>query len=198
MTTRVLVDVFARSETKPGQYRIDWRFDGGPSQGNTPIVLPKKSGDHDLVYTLHNEAGEALRFKEFPSDAMWVHPGSGCPSGKGNGQGHISFGNVSQPDRLTLTVNDDNKGAACTLNYMLRFDPDGYYFDPEIRNGGGGGTFSAVKVATTVAGAVAGAFVAGGLDATAMNSMTLIGALAGAVIGYFLGSVLEKGLGQAS
>ena len=188
----VLVDVYAHPPGSPEDYTIDWKFQGGPSQGNTPIVLPKGSGSHDLTFTLHDNSGKGLAFKPKAEDAMWIGHGKGCPTGKGNGKGQIVHGTVA--NGTTLTVIDDNSGNPATLHYMLRFDPDPNVFDPEIRNGGGGKTYT--RAATAVVGAVVGALVVSGVQAND-TSMTVVGALAGAAVGYLVGTVIENSLGSS-
>lgn len=187
--TPVEVDVYAHPAGSNPAYTIDWRFEGGAGQGNTPIDLPKGSGSHDLTFTLHDSSGKGLTFKPKPEDAMWTHPGNKCPTGPGNGNGQITNGSVSN-GCMTLTVTDDNSGNPARLQYMLRFDPSGNDFDPEIRNGGGGKTYT--RIATGIGGAVAGALIASGTVAEESMTMTLVGALAGGAVGYLAGSLLEK------
>lgn len=182
----VTVNVTAHPAGAPEPYTIDWCLQGQPWQGNTVIDLPSASGSHDMTFNLIDNSGKGLRFKATADEAMWVRRGNKCPTAKGNG-GQVVFGSVSQPDRLILTVNDDNTGNPHNLCYMLRFDPDGNNFDPDIRNGGTGpgrGTSSAL---TTAIGAFAGV-VATFLfteAATAMNFV--IGAVIGAGIGLVAG-----------
>lgn len=185
----VEVDVYAHPPGSPSEYTIDWRFQGGPSQGDTPIILDPGSGSHDLTFTLHDNSGKGLKFKPNAADAMWTHPGNKCPNGPGNGNGQITNGSVTN-GCMTLNVTDDNSGNPARLHYMLRFDPDPNSFDPEIRNGGGGKTYT--RIATGIGGAVAGALIASGTVAEESMTMTLVGALAGGAVGYLAGSLLEK------
>ena len=144
-TDQVNVRVFANEVDGNVVFTHDWSANGGPFQ-DPPIRLPKFRPDWDLAYRLYDNSGRNLQFPADADDAMWVTKVVGtsnaCPTGKGNGSGHMSFGNVSSTGphgrRDLLTVSDDNRGRGCTLRYMLRFEPDPsqYKYDPEIKNGG--------------------------------------------------------------
>lgn len=187
----VEIDVFAHPAGAPAPYTIDWRFQGGPSQGNTAISLPRNSGSHDMIFTLRDNSGKNLRFKGTPEEAMWVSPGQQCPSGKGSGANQIRFGSVSQPDRLVLTVTDDNSGNRRNMQYMLRFDPDGNNFDPEIRNGGGG--FTLTTSTATIGSALIGAAAAFLLVESATTMSLVTWALVGAIIGFVAIKFMGRG-----
>lgn len=188
----VLVDVFAHPPGSSDPYTIDWRFQGGPSQGNTPIDLPRGSGSHDMIFTLHDDSGKGLKFKSAAEEAMWISSGNGCPTGKGSGANQIQFGSVSQPDRMVLRVNDKNSGNRRNLHYMLRFDPDPNVFDPEIRNGGGT-NFNTSAMITTAGGAALGAVASLLLSPAATIQSLALWVAAGAVAGYVVGLVLGGG-----
>jgi hypothetical protein len=139
----VSVRVFANEVDGDVVFTHDWSANGGPFE-DPPVRLPRGRPDWDLTYRLYDRTGRNLQFPGDAEDAMWVIVSSKkqCPTGKANGSGHVSFGNVSSTGphgrRDMLTVSDDNRGAACTLQYMLRFDPDPeeYKYDPVITNGG--------------------------------------------------------------
>lgn len=185
----VEIDVFAHPAGAPEPYTIDWRFVGGPSQGNTPIDFPRNSGSHDMTFTLHDSSGKGLRFKGTPEEAMWVRPGQNCPTGKGNGANQVTFGSVSQPDRMVLKVNDDNSGNRRNLHYMLRFDPEGNDFDPEIRNGGGTTivSTSAVTIGTAVVGASAALLANDAATPATIATWAVVGGVIGFVAMKFIG-----------
>lgn len=195
----VEVDVYANPPGSLQPYELDWRFQGGPSQGNTPIDLPKGSGSHDLIFTLHDNSGKGLKFKPVASDAMWVRNGNACPTAPGNGNGQIVHGSVTNGG-TTLTVNDDNAGNPARLHYTLRFDPDPNSWDPEIRNGGGGRTLIGAEGISmaTIGGAVAGALIAIWMAPQASVTMTVVAAIAGGALGYIAGALVAKSLAGPS
>jgi hypothetical protein len=181
----VIVDVTAHPSGAPKPYTIDWRFVGDPTgKGDTDIVFPRNSGSHNMTFRLNDQSGKGLLFKQSGTDAIWVKSGQGCPTGPGNGGNQMGVPTVST-DRLTLEINDDNSGSPRNLCYMLRFDPDGNNFDPDIRNGGGGvGSGGTSAALTTATGAIAGV-VATFLFIDAATSMNfVIGAVIGAAIGF--------------
>lgn len=188
----VEVDVYAHPPGSPEPYTIEWRFTGEPGQGNTPIRLPKASGSHDITFNLHDNSGKELRFKSTVADAIWTTSGNGCPNGPGTGNGQIGGGSVSNGG-MTLQVNDDNSGSPARLHYMLRFDPDPNAFDPEIRNGGGGTSFTGIANTMIIGGAVAGALIAVWMAPQSLLLMGLVGAVAGGVLGYLLGVLFKAG-----
>ena len=193
MATKVIVDVTAHPSGPPGVYSLVWRFDGQPNQPNALIDLPRNSGPCAMTFNLIDQSNNGLRFKAAGSDAMWVRTGNQCPTGPGSGGGQMSGGVVST-DRMRLDINDDNSGNRRNLRYALRFDPDGFFYDPDIRNGGtgtgGGGTSAALIVGAI--GALAG-LVATYLFTEAATTMSfLIGAVIGAGIGYVAGLVFNS------
>jgi hypothetical protein len=186
MATKVIVDVTAHPSGPPGVYSLVWRFDGQPNQPNALIDLPKNSGPCDMTFNLIDQSNNGLRFRQAASDAMWVRPGNQCPTGPGNGNNQMSGGVVSS-DRMRLDINDKNSGNPRNLKYALRFEPDGFFYDPDIRNGGGG-VGSGGTSAALVVGAI-GAFA--GLVATYLftEAATTMNLLIGAVIGAGIGCV---------
>lgn len=186
----VEVNVYAHPAGAPQEYTLDWRFQGEAWQGNTDIVLPRGSGSHDITFTLNDNSGKGLRFKSDPAKAMWTRRGNGYPNGKGSGKGQITYKSVSNGG-MTLDVNDDNSGSPARLRYMLRFDPDPNVFDPDIRNGGGGGFVRTETMLATAAGAAVGAAAMLAMDAAATAPNIAIGAAVGAVIGFVLWLIVE-------
>jgi len=188
----VTVDVTAHPPGAPKPYTIDWRFVGDPTgKGDTDIVFPRNSGSHDMTFRLNDQSGKGLLFKTPGIAAIWVKSGNGCPTGPGNGGNQMGVPTVSA-DRLTLEVNDDNSGNPRNLCYMLRFDPDGNNFDPDIRNGGGGVSSRPSATLTTAIGAVAG-IVATFLFTEAATTMNFaIGAVIGGAIGLVAGLVFNS------
>ena len=140
---RIRVRVFANEVDGDVVFTHEWSANGGAFE-DPPIQLPRGRPDWNLTYRLYDRTGRNLQFPAAAADAMWVKKTSKkeCPTGKSNGSGHVSFGNVSSSGphghRDQLVVSDDNRGAACILRYMLRFDPepDEYKYDPVITNGG--------------------------------------------------------------
>lgn len=191
----VEVDVYAHPPGSPEEYTLDWRFQGGQSQGNTPIILPKGSGSHDMTFVLHDSSGKGLKFQPVAKDAMWIRNGNACPKAPGTGNGQIVHGSVTNGG-MTLTVNDDNAGNPAQLHYTLRFDPDPdhNFWDPEIRNGGGGRTLIGAEGISmaTIGGAVAGALIAIWMAPQASVMMTLVAAIAGGALGYIAGALITK------
>lgn len=118
-----------------------WRDTANPNQWNDPpIRLAKHTGPWTLNYYLHDFTGLGLEFRASADDSMWVRQGSNCPGKKGNG-GHMDFISVGAGPtgkRTRMTVEDDNAGSACSMRYLLCFDPDPaqYRYDPDIKNGG--------------------------------------------------------------
>ena len=132
--TPVIVDVVARDVNGTVEFSHDWRFEGGNSQGGGAIVLPgKKRGDPGtpIHFHLRDETG-MLRFTANADDVIWVDR-RGCPIGPSK---DTEITNVTSTPNL-LRVYDRNT-EKCDLHYNLRFDPDPdkYFYDPDIRNGG--------------------------------------------------------------
>lgn len=144
IANRVSVRVFANKLGNKVVFTHDWAANGSQPQ-DPPIDLPSKSGSWDIDLQLHDFTGLGLEFESSnPDDVMWVHKGSGCPTGKGNGGGQVKFKSVGKTgpnpnDPLDLLqVSDDNQGAACDLHFMLCFKAGSkkYKYDPIIRNRG--------------------------------------------------------------
>ena len=190
----VTVNVTAHPPSASEPYTIDWCLQGQPWQGNTPIVLPRGSGSHDMTFNLIDDSGKGLAFKPTAAEAMWTARGNNCPTGKGSGNGQMTYGSVTNGG-MTLGVNDDNSGNPARLYYMLRFDPDPNVFDPEIRNGGTGLTPPST-IAATIGAAVGVAATILFTEAVTTTNV-LIGAVIGAVIGYIAGLLL-KGMRERS
>ena len=152
----------------------------------------------DLTFTLHDNSGKGLRFKQAASDAMWIR-NNVCPTAPGNGNGQIAHGSVTDGG-MTLTVNDDNAGNPARLKYMLRFDPDPNCWDPEIRNGGGGHSLIGAEGISmaTIGGAVAGALIAIWAAPQASVMMTLVAAIAGGALGYVAAALVSRSLAGPS
>ena len=140
VANKVVVRVFANMVGNKVVFTHDWATNGGQEQ-DPPIDLPAKSGKWDVDIQLHDFTGLGLEFDQKTNkgaDDMWVHKGKGCPAGKGNGGGHVTFNSVTN-DVLTVTDNTDGNGQPCDLHFMLRFnDAQGKkkQYDPIIRNGG--------------------------------------------------------------
>lgn len=116
-----------------------------------PMVFKKGDPDRMIEYTLIDQTGLGLEFHSPADEAIWVDSNA-CPVAKppaGSDKGQIKDKNRPAKDKLTLkNVNDQT----CTLHYALRFTgaswtrPDNsrtfdppYEYDPDYRNGGGGG-----------------------------------------------------------
>jgi hypothetical protein len=132
--TPVIVDVFARDANGSVEFSHDWRFDGGNSKGGGRIDIPaKKTGEPGtpIHFHLHDDTN-MLRFVSHADDVIWVDR-NGCPQSQAKDS---EITNI-QPSPNLLRVYDENE-VKCELHYNLRFepDPDKYYYDPEIRNGG--------------------------------------------------------------
>jgi hypothetical protein len=140
VANRVEVRVFANKPGNKVVFTHDWSANGGDPQ-DPPIDLPPKSGHWDLEIQLHDFTGLGLEFESktnHGADDMWVHKGKGCPKGKGNGGGHVTFNSVTS-DRLGVSDNTNGNGQPCDLHFMLCFkDAQGkkHPYDPIIRNGG--------------------------------------------------------------
>lgn len=133
--TPVIVDVHARMGTGGAvQFSHEWRFQGGSSQGNGSIRIPRKM-NHEagttIQFHLRDDTG-MLRFASQPDDAIWVDRNR-CPQQAGTDPEIIDI----RPTPNLLTIHDKNQDE-CELHYNLRFepDPDRYCYDPTIRNGG--------------------------------------------------------------
>lgn len=109
----------------------DWEFQGGNSQGGGSIDIPSKKPTESgtpIHFHLRDETG-MLRFA---ADAIWVDRNS-CPQQASSDPEITDI----RPSPNLLTVFDENKDE-CELHYNLRFDPDPdrYFYDPTIKNGG--------------------------------------------------------------
>jgi len=142
-TNTVKVRVFANLADGDVVFTHDWSANGSAPEGGA-IVLPKRHYDWDFDFHFYDSTGLGLEYEQDADEAIWVHKGNGCPSAKGNGDGHIKFGSVTSKKpggpRDLLTASDDNQGSPCSLHFMLRFDSDSgkHEYDPEIKNGGTG------------------------------------------------------------
>lgn len=135
--TMVIVDVFAEENGGNVTFTHDWRFDGGSSQGNGAIVIPQKdSGQPGTPIQFHLRGGQelGLQFVRDPQQVIWLNRDD-CPSEQG-GDAEIPEDRIRSTPRL-LTIQDLNEDE-CSIHYRLRFEPDPnqYFYDPEIRNGG--------------------------------------------------------------
>lgn len=114
------------------------------------MVFADGDSDRHIEYTLNDKTGLGLDFKNIADEAIWVDFG-GCPTAKpaaGSDKGQIKDKNRPASKKLKLKNANDQ---LCKLHYALRFDgsaygtPEGnfgptYEYDPEYRNGGGGGS----------------------------------------------------------
>jgi hypothetical protein len=112
------------------------------------MVFADGDVDRDIEYTLVDRTGLGLAFASPANEAIWVNFGT-CPtSSQGSDKGQIHGKNKPAPG--TLTVKNKNN-VVCKLKYALNFvgtpysNPSGafgppYQYDPEYRNGGGGGS----------------------------------------------------------
>ena len=134
--TPVICDVFALGN---GQFRHEWRFQGGANQGNGAIDIPEKDvGQPGTPIQFHFHAnGSGLQFDQGWDangfcKSIWVDQNS-CPTAPAK-DGEITVDQMS-PNLLKVTDANQNK---CSLHYNLRFtpDPDNNCYDPEIKNGG--------------------------------------------------------------
>lgn len=142
----VVVDVFADRDGENVVFDHEWRREGDPVPKKGRIDIGFGDPPTELRFQLHDrtarpgQPGLRLSFVEPAEQAMWVSLGN-CPQQSGNG-GQISFDSVN-PQQLRVT--DANAGDECILHYALRFNGDPaangppYVYDPDIRNGGGGG-----------------------------------------------------------
>ena len=134
--TPVICDVFALGN---GQFRHEWRFQGGANQGNGRIEVPeKKAGEPGTPIQFHlHPNGTGLQFDTGNdpngiSKSIWVQQ-NGCPTAPSK-DAEITVDQMS-PNLLKVT---DANLTECELHYNLRFtpDPDTNCYDPEIKNGG--------------------------------------------------------------
>lgn len=139
MVNTLQVDVYAYREGDDILFSHAWRRLGDARRQKGQIRIPHGEGDVPIHFHLHDRSGLRLKFETNASDAMWVSR-TECPTEPGDG-GQISYRN-SSPNQLQVS---DSNSEECTLHFALRFTGDelngatSYEYDPEIRNGGGGG-----------------------------------------------------------
>jgi hypothetical protein len=132
--TPVIVDVYADDPAGTVSFSHEWRFQGGPTRHGRIDIPQAKKGDpgHPIHYNFHDRTKLGLSFVLDPANVIWVDRTT-CPLTQASDPEitHI------QPAPHLLKVIDENEDQ-CLLHYNLRFrpDPDKYYYDPEIRNGG--------------------------------------------------------------
>lgn len=133
------VQVTVIAEGRPGAviFTHEWRFQGGHHMGKGGIEIPKRF-DTDpgtpIHFHLSNRTQPRVQLQFVNSDdAIWVNR-RGCPESEPSFDREIT---CIEPSGERLSVLDRNQ-EDCTLYYNLRFEPDPntYYYDPEIRNGG--------------------------------------------------------------
>lgn len=198
----IKVDVWAWRDKDNGiQFDHDWQVQGNPAKQKGQVIVGQGEPATDITFQLTDDkTGLNLKFCSPASEAMYVGPAPNCPPPAGNG-GQITY--KLRQDKM-LKVADANSVAALFV-YALRFDgdlnPQGpagqqrppYLYDPELRNGGGGGLqlVSATSIAFIGAGAVSSVLATLLLnqEATAMTYVwgAVIGAIVGLVAGMFLG-----------
>lgn len=137
----IIADVSAKLVDNRVGFDLEWRREGDPNPKTGRIEVGAGDPPTPIHFNLRDNTGLNLAFKSPGTEAMWVDL-TGCPPQQAGNGGQIDF-NSSSPNLLRVT--DANRGPECTLFYMLRFDghpaANGppFEFDPEIRNGGGGG-----------------------------------------------------------
>lgn len=135
--TPVFVEIYADSSPGGGvAWSHKWRFQNYSEKTGT-IDIPKKDRGQPgtpIQFKVNDrtEPRIGLRFVD-GDDAIWVDRTT-CPQSDPARDPEITRIAPSGTVLRVLDLNDDE----CTLHYNLRFEPDPnrYYYDPEIRNGG--------------------------------------------------------------
>jgi hypothetical protein len=164
------IQVYIKAKLDPTTHKIcfdhEWELLGDPIVHKGDIDIPAKTPSTDIFFHLRQNddtTGLNLRFCTPATEAMYVDFVPTCPTVPGNG-GQITFPHA--PSNRLLMVENANSGNACDLRYALRFNGDPntqggevapYAYDPDFKNGGGGGT----KSSSLSAGLVILAFAAG-------------------------------------
>ncbi|RST29613.1 hypothetical protein HMF7854_01305 [Sphingomonas ginkgonis] len=110
-------------------YRLVWKQHGEPCGEGATLQLEPRSGYHDVIFDIVDDAGRGIRFLHDPRHSFAEDPAS--PAGQIDGDS-VSI------DRRRLTVRDRNDQRACVIRALLRFDPPPFAAAIEIRNGGAG------------------------------------------------------------
>lgn len=135
--TRVIVDVNAEGQPGAVIFKHEWRFEDNSMKGNGRINIPAKEEGQDgtpIRFVLHNRTRPRVDLKFVDNDnAIWTNR-TFCPEHDAHWDPEITSISPSGPVLNVVDLNRDE----CILNFNLRFEPDPnrYYYDPEIRNGG--------------------------------------------------------------
>lgn len=110
------------------------------SNWRTGNIQAPEGADHDLHFTIKDEAQIGARFKSKVKSAFGAHKGNGCPGAGSSAGGEIDFKSshvVQQGKRMIIR---DCNHLRDDLKYALFFDSDSgpLKYDPIIENQGGG------------------------------------------------------------
>jgi hypothetical protein len=115
--------------------KADDKASGPYVQPNDVIELPNPTPQSEIEFRLYQTGGKKLEFDQ--SDPVWIKANS-CPTQACNVGNEVCIVECTE-NRLRLL---DQNSAAATYYYRLNFvDKDNNpitYWDPIIRNGGGG------------------------------------------------------------
>ena len=135
--TRVIVDVIAKGRPGAVTFEHEWRFEDDSLKGNGDIDVPAKKKGEDgtpIQFNLHDRTDPRVGLKFVNDDgAIWSNR-TLCPQLDASWDTEITSIRPSGPVLHVVDLNKDK----CVLHYNLRFEPDPqrYYYDPAIRNGG--------------------------------------------------------------
>jgi hypothetical protein len=139
--TPVFVDVTAQDSGDGVLFSHEWRWgEGGPSQGNGAIAVPKRLASDpgtQMHFALNDKSSRNLRFSEQQGSAMWVQRDSCPPQDVRCDDPEIPADQMSVAPKLLKVFNVNSE--QCDLHYCLWFqDKNGisHAYDPEIQNGG--------------------------------------------------------------
>ena len=150
-----------------GKVNWTWAYDGnyGTVQSFPVIDLGKDSGEHKITFTIIDPQsqivfdGTSLQGPGGPyQNAFWVMKKQGGASKQPGVQPNDQLSDIAiGKGGVQLTLKDKNNGDAQTFAYQLNFKDMATgnavtAIDPDLKNGGGGGTksYSAVEVLVVV------------------------------------------------
>ena len=133
--TPAIVDVYIDPAGNDVNIWHEWRWQGGPSQGQGAVEVPGRNPSEPgtpIHFNLHDSTGRGF---DFAGDAIWVLR-SGCPDQQCQDP-EIPTDQIQVSPNLLKVL--DRNSVDCTLHYRLLFQDNGgksASYDPEIRNGG--------------------------------------------------------------